>query len=93
MRLSSFAADVVAAWLDTGDPRVLAAYSGDHFRTRFIARRWMRRAMRAVQHPLLMELGCALLRTPPLRRVAEQVFFARGSFPDAPALAGCVTGS
>jgi hypothetical protein len=47
-----------------------------------VARRWMRRVIRAAAHPLAMELGCALLRTPPLRAVAEHVFFSRGSFPD-----------
>jgi hypothetical protein len=29
-----------------------------------------------------MELACALLRTPLLRRFAAHVFFARRSFPD-----------
>ena len=82
LRLSSFAADVVAAYLDSGDARVLAAYTGDRFRARFVARRWMRRVIRAASHPLAMELGCALLRTPPLRALAAHIFFSRGSFPD-----------
>jgi flavin-dependent dehydrogenase len=82
LRLSSFAADVVAAYLDGGDARVLAAYSGDRFRARFVARQWMRRLIRAASTPLAMELGCALLRTPPLRAFAAHVFFSRGSFPD-----------
>jgi hypothetical protein len=43
----------------------------------------MRRVLRAIETPATMELACALMRTPPLRRLAEQVFFARGSFPDA----------
>ena len=87
LRLSSFAADVVAAYLDSGDARVLAAYTGDRFRARFVARRWMRRVIRAASHPLAMELGCALLRTPPLRALAAHVFFSRGSFPDVRPLA------
>jgi hypothetical protein len=36
-----------------------------------------------MESPLLMELACAALRLQPFRAVAEQVFFARGSFPEA----------
>jgi flavin-dependent dehydrogenase len=75
LRLSTFAAETIA----TGEMR---RYSGDQFRTRFVARRWMRRTIAAASHPLLIELACALMRLPPLRRVAEHIFFARGSFPD-----------
>lgn len=82
LRLSTFAASVVAAYLDRGDERVLRQYDGGRFRARFVARRWMRHAINAVSHPLAMELACALLRTPPLRRLAEHIFFSRGSFPD-----------
>ena len=69
MRLTQFAADVIASYLDSGDARVLRQYSGSRFRARFVTRRWMRRAIRAVS-------------SPPLRAAAEHVFFARGSFPD-----------
>jgi hypothetical protein len=65
---------------------VLRQYSGDLFRARFMARTWMRRIIRTIESPLAMELACALLRTPPMRAVAAHVFFARGSFPDAPAI-------
>jgi flavin-dependent dehydrogenase len=83
MRLSAFAAEVTAAYLDSGDRRALAAYDGRRFRARFLARRWMRRAMRvASSHALPMELACALLRATPLRALAAHVFFGRGSFPD-----------
>jgi geranylgeranyl reductase family protein len=82
MRLSSYAADVIAEYLDRGDATVLQAYDGDRFRARFLSRRWMRHAIRAASHPLTMELACALLRTPPLRGLAAHVFFARRSFPD-----------
>ncbi len=82
MRLSTFAADVITSYLDGGDAMVLRQYNGDRFRPRFMARLWMRRAMRAFEHPLLMELACAMLRLSPLRVVAEQIFFARGSFPE-----------
>jgi len=89
MRLSTFAADVVIAYLETGDPRVLRQYTGDRFRTRILARRWMRNAMRiASAAPPLLEAAFALLRMPLLQKFAEHVFFARGSFPtiESPAL-------
>jgi len=83
MRLSTFAAEVIAKYLDGADERILSAYSGERFQARFLARRWMRRALRACGHPLLMELAFTLLQTPPLRAIASQVFFSRGgSFPD-----------
>ena len=92
LRLSAFAADVVAAYLDKGDPEILAQYSGDRFRARFMTRRWMRHAIRAVATPLAAELALGALRLPLARGLAEHVFFSRGSFPDAklePANAGC----
>lgn len=75
LRLSTFAAEVIA----NGE---MEKYRGERFRTRFVARRWMRRTIAAASHPLLVELGCAMMRLPALRRVAEQIFFSRGSFPD-----------
>jgi flavin-dependent dehydrogenase len=86
LRLSRFATNVVASYLESGDASVLRAYTGDAFRARFIARRWMRRLMRLASNVPAMELGCALLRTPPLRAFAAHVFFSRGSFPDPPPL-------
>lgn len=88
LRLSAFAAEVAARFVRSGDASVLRAYNGDRFRARFVARRWMRRTLSAAGHPLLMELGCALLRTPPLRKFAEHVFFGRGSFPEIREMAG-----
>lgn len=82
LRLSTFAAEVIAEYFDRGDASVLAHYSGDRFRTRFIARRWMRRLIALASQPALVEIGCALLHLPPLRRIAEHIFFARTSFPD-----------
>jgi flavin-dependent dehydrogenase len=82
MRLSTFAADVIVAYLDTGNAGVLRQYTGDRFRTRIFARRWMRNAMRvASAAPPLLEAAFAMLRVPLFRRFAEHVFFARGSFP------------
>jgi hypothetical protein len=83
MRLSTFAAEVAAAYLEHGDRAVLRQYSGDRFRARFITRRWMRHAMDAMSTPLITETAFALLRLPLLRGIAEHIFFARGSFPDA----------
>jgi flavin-dependent dehydrogenase len=82
MRLSTFAAEVAAAYLEHGDRAVLRQYSGDRFRARFITRRWMRHAMDAMSTPLITETAFALLRLPLLRGIAEHIFFARGSFPD-----------
>ena len=82
MRLSSLAADVITNYLATGDAHVLQQYSGARFQARFMARRWMRRIMRVAAKPALMELAFTAMHTPLVRRVAEHVFFARGSFPD-----------
>ena len=81
MRLSSLAADVIAAHLD-GNADALRAYNGSRFQTRFVARRWMRHAIRIFDHPLATELAFAMLRTPPLRALAAHIFFSRGSFPE-----------
>ena len=82
LRLSTFAADVAFAYLERGDAAVLRQYSGDRFRARFMTRRWMRQAMNAMSTPAMTEIAFALLRVPPLRGLAEHIFFARGSFPD-----------
>ena len=82
MRLSTFAADVIVDYLQSGDANVLRQYSGDKFRARILARRWMRQAMRVVSTPLMAETAFAMLRVPLFQWLAEHVFFARGSFPD-----------
>ena len=82
MRLSTFAAGVIADYLDSSDPTALAAYSGQLFRARFVSRLWMRRFASKVQQPLLLEATCAALRLPLLNSLAWHVFFGRGSFPD-----------
>jgi flavin-dependent dehydrogenase len=82
MRLSTFAAEVIVAYLESGDRRVLGQYSGDRFRARIMARRWMRNAMRLLSAPPLMEAAFTMLRVPLLQKVAEHIFFARGSFPE-----------
>jgi len=82
MRLSVFAASVVTEYLSTGDVQVLQAYSGELFRSRFASRLWARRIASTFRQPQLIELGCAVLRLPMFSRLANHVFFGRGSFPD-----------
>jgi flavin-dependent dehydrogenase len=82
MRLSSFAAQVIPAYLETGDANALRGYSGELFRARFVSRLWMRRAIAGVESRGLMELGCVLFRLPVFYSFARHVFFGRGSFPD-----------
>lgn len=83
MRLSQFAAIVIADYLTTGNRETLAAYSGERFRSRFVSRLWMRHLIAGFRQPMLIEAVCAALRLPPFRHIARHVFFGRGSFPDA----------
>ena len=82
MRLSTFAADVVAEFLRTGDARVLRSYSGEKFRARFASRIWARRIASSINNRTLIELGFLALATPILKPLVRHVFFGRGSFPD-----------
>lgn len=82
MRLSSFAAKVIPQYLASEDASVLAAYSGQLFRARFVSRLWMRRIVANVNQPALVEMACAAMRLPILNSFAWHVFFGRGSFPD-----------
>ena len=82
MRLSSLASRVILKFLSTADVRELEPYSGSAFRSRFISRLWMRRAISGLRQPVLLEGACALLRLPLLKSLAWNVFFGRGSFPD-----------
>jgi len=84
LRLSTLAASVVAAYLETGNEDAFKSYSGELFRARFASRLWMRRLVANIRNPLLLELGCAALRLPLLSAFAWHVFFGRGSFPDVP---------
>src|SRR5206468_1322785 len=69
MRLSELATEAILS----GD---LRSYNGARFQTRFLARRWMRVAMRFT--PASVIEGAFLL----IRPLAHHVFFSRGSFPD-----------
>lgn len=82
MRLSNLAAEVITNFLSTNNERELAPYSGDAFRSRFVSRLWMRRAISGLRQPLLLEAACAVLRLPGFKHLAWHVFFGRGSFPD-----------
>ena len=84
LRLSRFAVDVTLAYLAGGDPSALAPYDGRWFRQHFRKRLALRNALVALWSPTALEVGCALLRTPPGRAIARDVFFGRGSFPDPP---------
>lgn len=84
LRLSGFAVDVTLGYLAGGDPAALASYDGRWFRRQFRKRLALRNALVALWTPAALEAGCAVLRTPPGRAIARDVFFGRGSFPDPP---------
>lgn len=85
LRLSMFASEIIRERLGAGDARVLLKYSGALFRGRFISRLWMRRVITVMQSNTLLELGFGVLRGRFGRKLAEHVFFGRGSFPDVDA--------
>ncbi|MGQ0763514.1 MAG: NAD(P)/FAD-dependent oxidoreductase [Acidobacteriota bacterium] len=82
MRLSTFAANEITKYLLTDGHRSLANYSGGQFRARFISRLWLRRVLKTINQPALVELACGVMRLPLLRSFAWHVFFGRNSFPD-----------
>lgn len=82
MRLSRFAAEVLTLAVQRKSPELLSLYKSRGIGTRFISRRWMRRILANVRSPILIELGCALLRTRLFTGLAQHVFFGRGSFPE-----------
>src|SRR5882724_11981270 len=82
MRLSHFAAQAIANYLESGSPKCLEAYSDAMFRSHFQKRIWMRNTLKHIVRPSIMELGCALIRLPLIKSMAWNVFFGRGSFPD-----------
>ena len=86
VRLSAFAARLIVQALRQRTSTPLTAYDGSSFAPRFIARRWMRVALRAAGADAL-ELVCRLLAFPGMRALGESLFFGRGSFPDPPTFA------
>jgi hypothetical protein len=82
--MARLAGAVASGLLDGRVSESLEAYDGARIRSRFHARLFLRRALEALPSNPLLELGAALLRLPPGRRLAHHVFFGRGSFPDLP---------
>ncbi|MEZ5427565.1 MAG: NAD(P)/FAD-dependent oxidoreductase [Pyrinomonadaceae bacterium] len=82
LRLSAFAAQVIAERLQTDNPDILLKLSGELFRTRFVSRLWMRRTIATFTNQTLLELGHRFLRGSIGRKFAGHVFFGRSSFPD-----------
>lgn len=84
MRLSRLAADVAIGYLNTEGSHALTRYQGSDFRTAFRTRLALRWALEAVRSNRVFDLGMSLARVPGVSRLAEEVFFGRGSFPDRP---------
>lgn len=90
IRMSRQAAIAIDRALATGSREALLEYSGRRLRSRFSTRLAARRLFEACQSRFLLEAGFSLLRVPPLRWLAREVFFGRHSFPDVEVLgAGC----
>jgi flavin-dependent dehydrogenase len=87
LRLSELAAKTAFGFLSTGEAAHLAAYDGRALGRRFRARRALRAVYDLAGSNLMLEAGCAFLRTPPGRWLARRIFFGRGSFPDLAAQA------
>jgi flavin-dependent dehydrogenase len=81
LRLTQLAVRIAGAYLDSGDARLLDAYTGRPFQRHFIKRRFLRRVLGAIQHRAVAEAVVLGLRGP-LRPLAKRIFFGRGSFPD-----------
>ena len=83
LRLSSFAAQVIAERLRHANGEMLLRYSGDLFRARFISRLWMRRIIAFFENQTIIDLGFRILCTRPGVGFVKHVFFGRGgSFPE-----------
>jgi flavin-dependent dehydrogenase len=85
LRLSELAAKSVYQFLSTGDPAALSVYDGRFLRKRYLARRALRRFYDLAGYNLLLEAGCAALRTRLGQRAARRIFFTSGTSPIAPA--------
>ncbi|MGN9914451.1 NAD(P)/FAD-dependent oxidoreductase [Phytohabitans sp. LJ34] len=81
LRMSELAAAVAAAYLRTGDQRVLDRYSGDALRARFRGRLLLRRAFAGIRSPAAAEAAVALLRGRAGRAMAARILFGDRSFP------------
>jgi flavin-dependent dehydrogenase len=74
VRLSALAASVIGRHL-AGDDSALEEYAGPALRRRFRLRLALRAAMDLTTNRTLVELGCFLLRSTPLKLIARQIFF------------------
>ncbi|REK19569.1 MAG: NAD(P)/FAD-dependent oxidoreductase [Planctomycetota bacterium] len=83
LRLAELAATAAFRFLSSGDVAELAAYDGRRLRKRYRARRMLRAIYDLAGSNVLLEAGCAALRTGPGRRLAERIFFGRGAFDGA----------
>lgn len=81
LRQSALAVDVTTEYLRSNDRSVLSRYESAPLRKRFRSRSLMRRGLASIEQAWLAELGFAALSWPPLKSIARQVFFGRGSFP------------
>ncbi len=86
MRLSKFASEVVLERLKKRDAKILLKYSGEMFRAKFMTRLWLRYVLKTLSYQPLLEIGFKFLRGRIGRRIAESIFFRRGSFPDVDVL-------
>jgi flavin-dependent dehydrogenase len=82
LRLAELAASATYRFLSTGNASELGVYDGRPFRRKYLARRLLRGVYDLAGTNLLLEAGCAAMRTSYGRRIARRIFFGRGSFPD-----------
>jgi flavin-dependent dehydrogenase len=82
LRLTRLATRLIDEVMHGAPPSLLESYSGFPFQKHFVRRRFTRRILSAVRHPVAAELACGFLRTAPGTRLARRIFFGRGSFPD-----------
>jgi flavin-dependent dehydrogenase len=82
LRMSELAAAVTAAYLRTGDQRVLLRYDGHALRSRFRGRLLLRRAFAGIRSPAAAEAAVTMLRGRAGRAAAARILFGAGSFPD-----------
>ncbi|QFY09255.1 FAD-dependent oxidoreductase [Nonomuraea phyllanthi] len=82
LRMSDLAAEVTAAYLRTGDARLLSRYDGGALRTRFRGRLLLRRLFAGIRSPAAAEAAVGALRSRAGRALAARILFGDGSFPD-----------
>jgi flavin-dependent dehydrogenase len=82
LRMSDLAATVTAAYLRSGDHRVLRHYDGQALRARFRGRLALRRVFAGIRSAAAAEAAVTLLRGRFGREAAARILFGDGSFPD-----------